>query len=127
MKKPIQILCSTLFFVAGCVTAQTANPPTTPTGEKPICLLSITPAQDQFTVVKKLVIKKGGYGSVDEAIAMLASKARKVGADAIVGYTGSQRFGFLPWQMVRPVVRGTAVKWTSTNVVDCVALGGTYR
>ncbi len=109
---------------------QTKPVPTTPPGLKPICLLDATGPQPDpalYTVVKKVKIKKGGYGSVDEAIADLANKARKSNADAITGYTGSQRFGFLPWQFVRPVVNGTLVKWKSTEPLDCVAMGGSWR
>lgn len=104
--------------------------PTTPPGLKPICLLNATGPQPDpalYAVVKKIKIKKGGYGSVDDAIADLASKARSLNANAIVGYAGSQRFGFLPWQFVRPVVTGTLVRWKSSEPVDCVAMGGSWR
>src|SRR5580765_6132543 len=70
--------------------------------EHPVCVLSgAPPSTTQFTIVKQLKIGKGTYGSVDEGIALLADKARTLGADAIINYSGSQRFGFFPWRFVR--------------------------
>ena len=93
-----------------------------------VCVLSgPAPSAAQFTVVKELKIGKGTYGSVDEGITMLADKARDLGADAIVNYSGSQRFGFWPWRFVHPVVRGTAIKWNSGVTFDCVASGGSFH
>lgn len=95
---------------------------------KAVCVLSGSPpATAGFTVVKQLKIGKGTYGSVDEGIAMLADKARNLGADAVINYAGSQRFGFWPWRFVHPVVRGTAVKWNAGTQFDCVAAGGTLH
>ena len=92
-----------------------------------ICITPVDPPSGQYTIVKQLRLGKGSYGSVDEAIVMLAEKARKSGADAVINYTGSQRFGFWPWRFVHPVVRGTAVKWTAGSTFDCVASGGSLH
>jgi hypothetical protein len=54
----------------------------------------------------------------------LIEKSRSLGADAVIDYNGSQRFGFFPWRFVRPVVSGTAIKWTPPRSVDCEAIGG---
>ena len=90
------------------------------------CFFAGTPASDfKFTVIRKLKVGKGTYGSVKDILPKFAGYARSYGADAIIGYTGSQRFGFFPWRMVRPVVRGTAIKWTNPAVKDCAAMGGT--
>jgi hypothetical protein len=97
-------------------------------GERKICIVANDPsATAPYTVVKRLKVGKGSYGSVDDAIAMLAAKARRSGADAVINYTGSQRFGFWPWRFVRPVVRGTAVKWNPGTAFDCVAAGGSLH
>jgi hypothetical protein len=70
-------------------------------------------------------IGKGSYGGVNDILPKLAEYARLRGADAIIEYTGSQRFGFWPWRLVRPVVRGVAVQWTEPKTVNCEAIGGT--
>ena len=67
---------------------------------------------------------KGTYGSVTDLLQKLTDMANAVGADAIINYAGSQRFGFWPWRMVRPVVRGTAIKWVAQQKPDCAAVGG---
>jgi hypothetical protein len=72
-----------------------------------------------------LKVGKGTYGGVNDILPKLAKYAQMRGADAIIDYTGSQRFGFWPWRLVRPVVRGIAVKWTDDKKVDCQAIGGT--
>ena len=117
-----------LLFTAGTSLAQSADTaPMAASVSAPansVCVLSSSPPSTApFTVVKQLKIGKGTYGSVDEGIAMLADKARNLGADAIINYSGSQRFGFWPWRFVHPVVRGTAVKWNSGTTFDCVASG----
>jgi hypothetical protein len=87
----------------------------------------VDPTTAKYTVIKQMKLGKGTFGSVDEAIAMLAEKARKAGADAVINYTGSQRFGFFPWRFVHPVVRGTAIKWAPGTTFDCVASGGSLH
>lgn len=109
-------------------TGSSATAADAPDRIKAVCVLAGSPPSTaQFTVVKQLKIGKGTYGSVDEGIAMLADKARLLGADAVINYAGSQRFGFFPWRFVHPVVRGTAVKWNSGIEFDCVAAGGTLH
>lgn len=94
-------------------------------GTRDFCFFAGTPPSDvKYTVIKKLKVGKGTYGSVTDILPKFAGYAQKVGADAVIDYTGSQRFGFWPWRLVRPVVRGTAVKWTSPPKSDCTAMGG---
>ena len=89
------------------------------------CFLAGTPPSDvKYTVIKRLKVGKGTYGGVKDILPKLAAHAKKVGADAIMNYTGSQRFGLLPWRMVRPVVRGVAIKLSDQNKMDCTAIGG---
>ena len=57
---------------------------------------------------------------------MVIADAKAAGADAVIHYNGSQRFGFWPWRFVRPVVTGTAIKWEPARDVDCAAAGGHY-
>jgi len=90
------------------------------------CLFAGSPPSDfKFTVIRKLKVGKQTYGSVKDVLPGLVEQARSSGADAIISYNGSQRFGFFPWRMVRPVVTGTAIKWVTAVPKDCKAQGGT--
>jgi hypothetical protein len=90
------------------------------------CFFAGAPPSDyKYTVVRKLKLGKGTYGGVKEILPKFAEHAKRVGADAIINYTGSQRFGFFPWRVVRPVVRGVAIKWSGSTKPDCAAIGGT--
>lgn len=88
-----------------------------------VCVINGVPSQ-QYVVVKRIKVAKGTYGSVQDLYPKLGKVAQQLNADAIVNYNASQRFGFWPWRIVRPVATGTAVKWTSTQV-NCASLGGT--
>ena len=89
------------------------------------CLFAGAPPSDfGYTVIKKLKVGKQTYGSVKDVLPELVDRARSAGADTIVNYNGSQRFGFFPWKLVRPVVTGTAVKWNGPVPKDCAAAGG---
>lgn len=91
-----------------------------------LCFFAGTPpANVKYTTIKKLKAGKGTYGGVKDILPTLAAHARKVGADAIIEFEGSQRFGVFPWRIVRPVVRGVAVKWSDGKSRDCAAMGGT--
>ncbi|MEZ2354788.1 hypothetical protein [Caballeronia sp. RCC_10] len=90
------------------------------------CFFASLPSSGQnYKIIKKLKIGKGTYGSVENLLPTMAERARQQGADAIIEYTGSQRFGFWPWRMVRPVVRGVAVQWTEPKPATCESIGGT--
>ncbi|OTG65476.1 hypothetical protein [Acinetobacter silvestris] len=123
MKKLLAV--TALFFALANVanaenTAETTA--VTNTHANPICLVEGIPSTDQFRTIKRIKIAKGTYGSVVELYPKFAASARKLGADAVVNYNGSQRFGFWPWRIVRPVVWGTAVKWNTA--IDCKTLDG---
>jgi hypothetical protein len=95
-------------------------------GDGNFCLFSGTPPSDyKFKVVKEVKVAKGAYGPVTQILPAFVAQAKEAGADAIVNYAGSQRFGFFPWRLVRPVVRGTAVKFEGTEPIDCAKMGGT--
>lgn len=89
-----------------------------------VCLYADTPNAD-YVVIRDFKVGKGSFGSVTDILPKVAQTAKNLGADAIINYRASQRFGFWPWRFVRPVGRGTAVKWKSGVVVDCKATGGT--
>ena len=96
-----------------------------PPSEKPLCLFSgVPPADYPYTSIKKLKAAKGTYGDVAEVSDRLIEDARTYGADAIINYTGSQRFGFWPWRIVRPVARGVAIRWSRIQPRDCASIGG---
>ena len=117
------IICTTILWVtsnaanAQDIAANTLQPST------PICLIKGTPTNHQFTEIKRLKIGKGTYGSVTDLYPRIIDKAEKLDADAIIHYNASQRFGFWPWRLVRPVMTGTAIKWLSTPP-SCHSLGG---
>lgn len=94
-------------------------------GEKTFCLFRGLPPSDlHYSVIRDLKVGKGTYGSVNDILPQFLNQAQAAGADAIVNYTGSQRFGLFPWRFIRPVARGTAIKWESDKPFDCVAVGG---
>jgi hypothetical protein len=89
------------------------------------CFFSGKPPMDaKYSIVRALKVGKGSYGNVVDIVPTLAQQARALGADAMIDYTGSQRFGFWPWRMVRPVVRGVAVRWNEAPAKGCEAMGG---
>jgi len=96
-----------------------------PAAERDLCLVRGKPSGDaRYQVLKKLKVARQTYGSVTLVLPELAQQARAAGADLIIEYNGSQRFGFFPWRLVRPVATGTAVRWLGAQPVDCAALGG---
>lgn len=109
------------------------TPPSTASDSKPqlplngVCLFTGTPpAELTYVAVKQINYKKGSYGSVNDVLPRVVADAKASGADAVIRYNGAQHFGFFPWRMVRPVVTGTAIKWTPARTVDCAAAGGVY-
>jgi len=94
-----------------------------------ICALPGVPPSDyKYKVVKKLKLGKGSYGSVADIQPLFSKKARDAGADAVIYYNGSQRFGFFPWRVVRPVITGRAIQWDKNNAkpFDCIENGGIF-
>ena len=112
-----------LFAVLNSACAQDNAVPA-PIENGSFCLIAGTPPSDVYTVIKKVKLAKGSYGHVKDVLPEFVAEARSLGADAIINYAGTQRFGLLPWRMVRPVLRGIAVKWDSNVVVECEKMGG---
>ncbi|MGM9483033.1 hypothetical protein ACS5PN_17705 [Roseateles sp. NT4] len=74
--------------------------------------------------VGDLKVAKESYGGVKELLPRLVEQALAQKADAIVDYNSSQRFGFWPWRLVRPVVTGKAIRWSEPPRKSCEAMGG---
>jgi hypothetical protein len=82
------------------------------------------PSDVPHQFIRKLKFAKGTYGGVKELLPALVQEALADKADAITDYNSSQRFGFWPWRVVRPVVSGTAIRWTEKPSKSCEAMGG---
>lgn len=93
-------------------------------GRDPCVFDNGAPSEVPHQVIRKLKVAKGSYGGVKELLPELVQKALADKADAIVDYNSSQRFGFWPWRLVRPVVTATAIRWTEQPRKSCEALGG---
>ena len=121
--KKIYIL-SILFLTAPLLHAdETSDPARTDPLE--LCLITGAPPTDiSFVKIQNIKVGKGSYGSVTDILPVFASKANSLGANGVVNYVGSQRFGFWPWRLVRPVVRGEAVKIELPADKTCKDIGG---
>ncbi len=123
-----------MLFIAQILYADETQLPTEstcrPVTQTAICLLSGAPPPSfKYIALRRLVVGKGSYGRVNDILPKFVRIAKDRGADAIINYYGSQRFGFWPWRIVRPVVQGTPIKWDPNNKAhfDCIAFGGIYR
>lgn len=93
-----------------------------------ICLLTgMPPSNITVQTIKKIKAGKHSFGSVNAVIPLLIREAKKLNADAVINYNGSQRFGFWPWQFIRPIATGVAVTWTLPEGTTCESIGGTYK
>ena len=90
--------------------------------ENMICLIAGTPSNVSYKVIRRVKAGKGTYGSVTDVYPKIKNLANHYKADAIINYNGSQRFGFWPWRIVRPVITGVAVKFETP--LDCASLNG---
>ncbi len=90
-----------------------------------VCMIAGKPAGDvQYDVIRRVKRGKGTYGSPTQILPAFAAQTHALGADAVIDYRAGQRFGFWPWRVVRPVVWGTAVRWSAGQHIDCQAIGG---
>lgn len=118
----IALLCISQFC-----DAQEAQPAAQQDSQRGICLFTgVPPIEHTYDTIKRLKYGKGSYGSVNDLLPKVVEDVKAAGADAVINYNGAQHFGFFPWRFVRPVVTGTAVKWSSTRHVDCTSAGGHY-
>ena len=126
------VLCGTanVFAAPEAVSAaasSAATPaPSVPVEDENFCFFDTRPNEGlQYTTLKAVKYGKGTFGSVRQILPDLVRRAKAQGGEAIIGYTGSQRFGFWPWRLTRPVVRGTAIRWAEgQKPSDCQAAGG---
>ncbi|HRE19004.1 MAG TPA: hypothetical protein PLW86_18365 [Rhodocyclaceae bacterium] len=85
----------------------------------------IPPDGTQYVRVRPVRAKKGTYGSVLDLLPSLVKEAYyKDKADAIIEFSGSQRYGVFIWRLVRPVATGVSIKWTGEKPLNCEQLGG---
>ena len=119
----VAMLCASNFC-----NAESILPASGPSAEDGgVCLFTGTPPTEySYVTLRKLKYGKGSYGSVNDLLPQVIRDAKAVGADAIIHYNGAQRFGFWPWRFVRPVVTGTAIKWSPARDIDCASAGGHY-
>ena len=110
-------VCGSLLALSGQVFAADKT-----VSNNSICLIQGTPANVDFKTVKRIKAGKGTYGSVEDLYPTVKYIANRYQADAIINYNGSQRFGFWPWRIVRPVITGVAVKFNTPT--DCASLNG---
>jgi len=88
-------------------------------------LITGFPSSDiKYETIQKIKVGKNSYGSVSDILPSFADKADALGANSVVNYVGSQRFGFWPWRFVRPVARGEAVKINFAKGKTCEDIGG---
>lgn len=119
-----KILLCCLLPLAFMHTASAAEDAPATSGPNEFCFFAgLPPAEFPYTVIRKVKLSKGTYGGVSELLGELSQRTRAEGGEAIINYAGSQRFGFFPWRLVRPVVRGESIKWTG-KVPNCEQAGG---
>ena len=124
-----KLTAAIVFFCAPqfCNAQTTAVPPEQQSPKSGICLFTGTPPSGfTYTVLKELDYGKGSHGSVNDILPKLVEDSKAAGADAVIHYNGAQHFGFWPWRFVRPVITGTAIKWSPARDVDCANAGGHY-
>ena len=104
--------------------APSAAPVVSPEAAQFCFFAGMPPSDLKYQTIRKFKVGKGTYGGVKDILPKFANHAMGLGADAVMNYAGSQRFGFWPWRMVRPVVQGVAIKWSLPPGKDCAAMGG---
>jgi hypothetical protein len=128
MKKIILISLVSLFSLSFVYSNDVENQ-MQPTKDqlRKICLIKgQPPLEDRYTAVKQLKLGKHGYGGVAGIQPKFIELVRKFDGDAVINYRSGQRFGFWPWQIVRPVITGTVIKWEAPEQIDCIGMGGTF-
>lgn len=94
-------------------------------GWETMCLFGAEPpAGSKYRIVRALKEAKQTYGSARELVPRLVEDARRGGGQAIIRYSGAQRFGFWPWRLARPVVSGQAIQWDEAPTKSCEDMGG---
>jgi hypothetical protein len=137
MKIITVLTLSAALLISGCASKEIASPeeganpsaqgniPQPTSDAANFCFFTGQPPSNvKYQVITPLKVGKGTYGNVREILPTLVERAQARGADAIIHYAGSQRFGFWPWRFIRPVVRGEAIRWLEPLGQDCEGLGG---
>jgi hypothetical protein len=125
--KKIILVSISLFLISSCAnrTVSTLGKITEEMKNTKICLIAGLPNNNaDYTLIKRIKFGKGSYGRVNDALPSLIDQAKVLKADAIINYEGSQRFGFWPWRITRPILRGDAIVWAAKEKVNCEEVGG---
>ena len=88
------------------------------------CYFDTEPNGAAFTVLKRAVVGGSFYGSTEGLKPKLEQKVKGLGGNSIANFKASQRFGFWPWRIIRPVVSGDAIQILNANGKSCEELGG---
>ena len=92
----------------------------------PVCFLkSPMPPNIEHSVIGDIGGSKQWYGSAEEVLALMATQARMMGADALVNVSVAHKIGWIAW--ARPVASGIAVKLKNKDDLNCVTAGGQLR
>ncbi|SMG10601.1 hypothetical protein [Fibrobacter sp. UWB13] len=88
------------------------------------CYFEDFPQNVPFKVLKPLVMGKSFYGSAASIRDDFAYKAKHRGGNAVANYHESQRFGFWPWRLIRPVISGDVIVILNSRGKSCAEMGG---
>lgn len=115
--------------VAGCgARASTRIYQAEPAHNNRICMIpGPAPAGVQHKVMGTITTYMHHYGDTESVLLEMAEEARRMGANAVVGVSSGQRFGWFAWRVVRPLAEGTAVRLQNPEELNCQGAGGTLR
>ena len=88
------------------------------------CYFEDFPQDVPFKVLAPVKAAKSTYGSADVLRPIIQEKAAKRGGNSVANYHESQRFGFWPWRIVRPVASGDAIIILNSRGKTCAEMGG---
>lgn len=92
----------------------------------PVCFLkSPLPTNVPHQALGQIKGGKKTYGSFGEVYAVMATEARRVGGNAVIGLISRTDMNAFAW--ARPVAQGTVVKIEDINSFDCLKYGGTLN
>ncbi|MCF0222252.1 MAG: hypothetical protein HUK19_08165 [Fibrobacter sp.] len=98
---------------------EATNPP------QQFCFFESTPNSDvEFVNVRKVKLKKGVYGSVNQVIPRVKPYVETLGGNAIINFQAKQRFSIWPWRFMTPVAWGKAIRIIDSKGQSCEEMGG---
>lgn len=131
----IVLVAATAFALSACSNYSKRNYTEVPLsdGEEIVpfnefCYFETEPQGAAFKVIKKKTIVAGNFfGSTDGLLPKLEDKVTKRGGNSIANFNASQRFGFWPWRVIRPITSGDAILIMNAHGKSCAELGGHTR